>query len=207
MDNFEDEAVLHDTAANTSHIRPMFGDPFEARGDYSKGFFYKGRRSFLHDNKESVKVNHLEPPEIFMTKQQKRRIFLASRGTELGLKKFEFTRLKNDSEGASGAKKEKIQGKKKKKKDIQYIEKFSSVKEEDWTIELQAGCKIYVNHNTGEVSDECPWDPENSLHATLSPSKSDASPGDEGEVLGTGSTVYDPKDLNEVLAFLDIKSK
>ena len=46
MDNFEDEAVLHDTAANTSHIRPMFGDPFEARGDYSKGFFLQRKAIF-----------------------------------------------------------------------------------------------------------------------------------------------------------------
>lgn len=37
------------------------------------------------------------------------------------------------------------------------IQHFSSVDAKDWEERYEAGCHIYVNKNTGEVADECPW--------------------------------------------------
>ena len=37
------------------------------------------------------------------------------------------------------------------------VQKFSSVDPADWEEILQAGCKMWVNHGSGEVSDYPPW--------------------------------------------------
>ncbi len=191
------------------HVRPMFGDPFENRGDYSKGFFYKGRRCYLYSEKES---NHLEPPEIFMNKQQKRRLVLAHTKPTQELKQMGF-QLDGSQQRNNEKKVEKEKGKKSKKK-IVYIQKFSSTDPKDWEEILQAGVKLYVNKATGEVFDECPWDPENGLKSPgsagdFSPSKTINSTQliaeDDNKLLGTGSLVYESTELEEVLAYLDGK--
>ena len=192
-----------------AHVRPMFGDPFENRGDYSKGFFYKGRRCYLHSEKEA---NHLAPPEIFMNKQQKKRLVLANTKPTQELKQMGF-KVDVNKERNNEKKLEKEKSKKSKKK-IVYIQKFSSTNPEDWEEIVQAGVKLYVNKATGEVFDECPWDPENGLQSPgstgeFSPSKTMNSTQsleeDESKLLGTGSLVYESTELEEVLAYLDGK--
>lgn len=37
------------------------------------------------------------------------------------------------------------------------IQHYSSIDSKDWEEQTQAGCHLYVNKNTGEVSELCPW--------------------------------------------------
>jgi hypothetical protein len=179
-------------------MSPMFGDPFGNRGDYSKGIFYGGRRRFLHPKRDD---NHLQPPEIFMTKGQKKRMVLGEKGKDtIMLRKFDFVDKQEGSSQAQG-KKEKGTGKKgRKKKDITFIEKYSSTNKRDWVEEVQAGCLLYVNKSTGEVSDECPWDEEtNKLVIPGSPGSLRLTPDryapreEPDEPQGTGALFYEDR--------------
>ena len=94
--------------------------------------------------------------------------------------------------------------------------------EDDWTVDIQAGVKIYINKNTGEVFDECPWNPDNQLLSpgstgSLSPSKfaspsktnrfQDEQDSDDAQFRGTGSLVYESSELAEVFDMLDSPKK
>ena len=77
------------------------------------------------------------------------------------------------------------------------IQRFSSVDPADWEMIVQAGCKMWVNHNSGEVSDYPPWksleeiDEEKKLME------------ESEEVEGTGAPVYDNSELEDFLTLLD----
>jgi len=231
-------------ASNTESLQPMFGDPFGNRGDYSKGFFYAGRRRFLHESQKAAPqegvltikhgktakkpTNQLAPPEIFMTRVQKKR-FVAGLANKVDIKKMEFSFNSNDYKEGNGKpigfnKKETSSKKKNKAKPITYIEKFSSTDPSDWIEDVQAGCRIFTNRATGEVTPECPWDPANSLIASpsstisMSPDKTKTfgdsgftftEGGEEGEeeYEGTGALVYNPSEIEDLLAFFDDNKK
>ena len=57
---------------------------------------------------------------------------------------------------------------------------------------------MWVNHNTGEVSDECPW------IDTSTASMRDDHVLSESE--GGGSLVYDRKELDDMFSYLDSAS-
>lgn len=142
----------------------MFGDLFSQHADYQKGILYQGRRRFLVQKGK----NALEPPLEFKTKRQSRRsranaevstdklqplhslevapqlanVILNTKNSFLSLRNGDFKAKRNVKHGAL--------------KPI-VINHFSSVDSKDWEEQYQAGCHLYVNKNTGEVSAECPW--------------------------------------------------
>ena len=103
------------------------------------------------------------------------------------------------------------------------------VKQADWSVHTQAGCKFYVNHATGEATTEVPWemgDESKNLTDSLSTlqnqqphSTCDCSSlsddtftttsqlydtdmfGEDGE--GTGAHVYDGAEVHSFLEMLD----
>lgn len=147
--------------------RAMFGDAFGSRGDYSRGFFYGGRRRILADGcwpmakQGPNSPNALEPPEMFMTSRQTRK---HRQQANDGLRfKLEFSSVGNQDEAkqvkAALNRKQDGQGKKKSgKSSLIVIDKFTSSNHADWTVHHQAGCTFYVNHATGEATTERPWD-------------------------------------------------
>ena len=169
--------------------KTLFGDTFGMRTDYTAGTFYRGRMQYLL-NDEGDPPNYLEPPPIYKTKSQARN---ALRVKELSFQKLNFP--KKDGEGENGPtiksqSKKILEGAKKqtqkKQQQLQPVVHLKSVAEivkEDWGEEYQAGCKMWVNHNTGEVCADCPWSSEDKL---TSPAVVAAD--DEG---GTGALVYD----------------
>ena len=66
--------------------RPIFGDVFGDRGDYTKGAFYASRRTFLiSDDDENKATSHswdakIKPPALFQTRAQSRRYNKESKG-------------------------------------------------------------------------------------------------------------------------------
>jgi hypothetical protein len=98
------------------------------------------------------------------------------------------------------------------------LDHFSSIHREDWTEEIRAGVKMWVNKETGEVCDTCPWENASvgsqtpiqrllkqksgrkqsllGLHQQLS-----ANSGENG--LGTGSLVYDGSEVQELFQLLE----
>ena len=146
-------------------IIKMFGDLFSQHYDYQKGIIYQGRRKFLVSKEKNV----LEPPPEFKTrKQSMRSTQKAKLNTEIlppiiGIEappqlvnviintKNSFLNLRNNSDFKS---KRNIKTGTTKPMIIQH---YSSVDRRDWEEQIQAGCHIYVNKNTGEVSVECPW--------------------------------------------------
>ena len=109
------------------NVAPMFGDPFGNRGDYSKGIFYGGRRRFLHGSRED---NHLQPPEIFMTRDQKKRLVLGEKGEndKIVLQKFDFVdKAEVAVEKSKFSKKESSNKKKHRKKKVTNALAFTSL--------------------------------------------------------------------------------
>jgi len=148
----------------------MFGDLFSQNSDYQKGIIYQGRRKFLVPKGK----NSLEPPTEFKTRKQSSRSLLiakslAEKNEPTGVDivpanlaavilntKNSFLSLRNSDNFKSkrnvknGAAKPLV------------IHHYSSVDSKDWEEQYQAGCHLYVNKNTGEVSVTCPW--QNNIH-------------------------------------------
>ena len=82
------------------------------------------------------------------------------------------------------------------------VERFSSVQREDWVEDYQAGCKMWVNHATGEVSSICPWKYEEFVEK----SESKAAQADDENAFGTGAKVYDNSDFLDFMAELEAAS-
>jgi hypothetical protein len=82
----------------------------------------------------------------------------------------------------------------KRKPAVIMIEKFSSTNRKDWREQLQAGCKVWINTTTGEVSDVCPWSliEDNEEEMLL-----------EEDFSGTGSIVYDGEEFGQFMDNLD----
>jgi hypothetical protein len=157
----------------------MFGDLFSQRGDYSKGVFYAGQRKFLVDEKHDLAMmpkkepkhsDSIQPPLLFKTKQQARKDVLTSSKKSLDASNevtFQISGFhinfpkKNDGENdfTSNLKGKQDVHKKPKKGNNGMIvfDNYSSIHRSDWTEEVQAGCRIWINHSTGEVSTVCPW--------------------------------------------------
>lgn len=76
------------------------------------------------------------------------------------------------------------------------IQDFSSLNPSDWREESQAGCRLWINHSTGEVSPFCPWEESQ----TNSSAQTKDNPVNEE---GTGSLVYDNDDFESLMALLD----
>lgn len=92
------------------------------------------------------------------------------------------------------------------------LDHFSSVQKDDWNEQLRAGVKMWVNKHTGEVATECPWQnvPQTPLQRMIRAKnqrrQSNASipsiqPHEVG--MGTGSLVYDGKEVEELFKILD----
>lgn len=142
--------------------RAMFGDAFGSRGDYSKGFFYGGRRKFIKSEAEgNVVRNILEPPELFMTRDQMRH----HKGSDNNGIKFKLdfnptSTMDGETKASKAAQIRKQEGQSKKNKSKStaiLVERFSSTRKEDWHVCSQAGCTFYVNSDTGEATSEIPW--------------------------------------------------
>jgi hypothetical protein len=147
----------------------LFGDVFSQRADYSSGILYRSRRTYLSP------VNQVWPPTTLRTKRQahrsegefKRRapirfsddvvdnsanIRPPSRGTKVPM----FQRSAKNALSSLKSKK------------IIVIDKFSTTNWSAWSEEMKAGVQLYVNKETGEVFDECPWhETENSRRSTV----------------------------------------
>jgi hypothetical protein len=156
----------------------MFGDLFSQHADYQKGILYQGRRRFLVPKGK----NALEPPVEFKTRRQSVRSTQIARSNAekhqpmQGLDiapphlanvilntKNSFLGLRNNGDFKS---KRNVKGGTLKPLVIQH---YSSTDSKDWDEEYQAGCHLYVNKNTGEVSVECPW--RGNIHTTIKSKK------------------------------------
>jgi hypothetical protein len=149
-----------------------FGDTFGTKADYTQGTFYGGNRRFLTETD-----NPLMPPYEFLTRKQSlSRIRLMKSeglGNIQGMFQTENTFKTN--------RKHMLKSRKAPNKVIQ-LQTYSSIDPKDWVEEFQAGCKMWVNPTSGEVSAVCPWDPEGA----------ESEPVDEEDSFeGTGAPVYE----------------
>jgi hypothetical protein len=193
-----------------------FGDTFGSKADYSTGTFYAGRRQFLvmeEDGSSPVKQedekkvleskksegNVLQPPHEFMTRKQSLRFVQ-------NLKSDKLSTLQNMSYFNQDAAKVEVERERKRKQMLMrkkeqnkpiVLQKFSSIDPAVWEEEVQAGCKMWVNHLSGEVSDYPPWKSIDEIE------EEKAKLADEEEVEGTGAPVYDNSELEEFLRELD----
>jgi hypothetical protein len=174
----------------------MFGDLFSQNSDYQTGIIYQGRRKFL-----KPAGNSLEPPLLFKTKSQSRRSRSNNQspaeklpplqGIEIAPQhltsvimntKNQFLNLRNNGDFKS---KRNIKSGTLKPMIIQH---YSSIDSKDWEEQIEAGCHLYVNKNTGEVSVECPWRRDvNSLHSMYSSKKMSVKGGASGYQTPTAS--------------------
>lgn len=175
--------------------------------------FYGGHRRYLNPEGESV----IDPPMEFKSKRQLKQLKLSrqrdSRNEERVSWQMNFQKAKQDNN-------EEVETNVKKFRKVANIvrntitlDHFSSVTREDWTEEVRAGVKLWINKETGEVATECPWDhlptqtPIQRLLAKQKSKKNSALvPGSSGpatDVFGTGSLVYEGKEVQELFELLD----
>ncbi|KAJ1436616.1 hypothetical protein B484DRAFT_445576 [Ochromonadaceae sp. CCMP2298] len=159
----------------------MFGDIFGQRVDPSLGVLYQARRRFLVPKGE----NALEPPHLFKTRKQSRRshkygqdkpspikiLSLAEAQTALNV-----AQLVNNTKKSFLAISKTNKMKPKTLKPL-IIQHYSSVRRVDWVEVSQAGCRMYVNKSTGEVSVECPWKVTPDAHGRISDAEGRKGPG------------------------------
>ena len=206
----------------------MFGDLFSQRGDYAQGLLYAGRRTFLRQD-DPVEP----PKEFKTKRQAQRAISSERErmnqkvGQKLDGQKPDpfnlvFENLRKDGKILQKAAKSSLDKR-------LVIEKFSTTDKDAWKEKNLAGCKIWcvleilltnrlfylvkdmiiysvvgrVNESTGEVSQECPWLPlSRETSAAEARDKTQTKASNEKE-FGTGSLVYEDKELNELLVMLD----
>eukprot|EP01041_Mallomonas_annulata_P002894 gene2894-5683_t len=179
----------------------LFGDPFGNRADYVQGVFYGGRLKYLHDQPRG---NSLQAPPDFMTRRQTRNALrLREQGVQ-HMQKLDFVKRNEADElfatKAAQARKQDVQGKKNRHRAQIVIQKHSSTNKHDWTEGYQAGCRFWVNRDSGEVTTECPWETE---EEKLESQKLNGDYDDELSENGSGSLVYDGTDLETLLRMLD----
>ena len=156
--------------------------------DETLGTRYAARRVFLNDSD-----NPLRPPAEFMTRKQMRNNLKVNRGSGLeNLRTLDCFKDTETNESKKEKKRKEQEGRQKSKQPVYVIQRFSSTSKEDWTEQVQAGCRMWINHSTGEVSDECPF--ENQAGETERGS-------DDG--FATGAIVYDNTELLDLFAELD----
>jgi hypothetical protein len=198
-------------------------DNFEKlQEQHTRGDFYQCRRTYLGSNGEDT----LEPPDMFKTRIQMEKIReLKKKNTRLDAVPNTFLNIiKDDPKTVEKNKKAKEQVKKDKEKrrtpSILFLSKYTSLKPQDWTIETQAGVRVYVNKNSGEVATVCPWEEVAAQASNLNHSPSSSSNSmwkmtantildrtveeeEEEEAQGTGALVYDSKGVNDLFEMLD----
>ena len=91
-----------------------------------------------------------------------------------------------------------------------YVDRFSSTNPEDWTEEFQAGCRLWVNNSTGEVTTECPWESSSSstnmsIASSSSSTTTTKKEMESEETYATGHLVYedDGEGISDILDYLD----
>jgi len=172
-----------------------FGDTFGTRANYSRGMMYAGRRRFMDDESDNV----LRPPKLFMTRPQSlRNAILQSTDKLSSLQNMAYFREEQNANANVLASKRKQQLLKKKVVEKRItVEMYSSTDPADWEEEFIAGCRMWTNHSSGEVSVVCPW-------AALGGEGAAEERQDAGaEGTGTGAPVYDSAELQDLLAELD----
>lgn len=195
--------------------RPLFGDTFAMRTDYTSGTFYRGRMQYLQNSPED---NALEPPPIFKTKRQAKN---ALKEKQIIIQKLSFP--KKDAEGesvqvksiskkvADGNKKQVQKKQNQQQQAVVYLPAKHDIRREDWEEIHQAGCRMWINHITGEAVHECPWERESSPnklslgseHRNTENANDSRSDADSDNFNGTGSLVYDHDELNNLLEYFD----
>ncbi len=170
--------------------RVMFGDPFGKRGDYSKGLFYGGRRQFLH--RPGIDSNPMKPTEEFMTIKQARNAIRNKNKVTLE-HRIEFKKVAVEENLVyKSQKQESIAAKK--KQSIFYC-KYPSTAQVDWTEKMQAGCKYWQHNETGMVTNECPFEEEETNVYSESSLPT--------HLEGTGALVYDNQEFENFMRDLD----
>lgn len=181
--------------------RAPFGDTFGNKADYTSGTFYAARRKYLVEagmegNEEG---NVLQPPPESMTRKQSLRFVRNLKSDKLeSLQSMAY--FNQDAVKADAERERKRKAMMKKNKEASkpiIVQKFSSVDPADWEEILQAGCKMWVNHGSGEVSDYPPWKSMEEIDEEM------AKAEEEEEVEGTGAPVYNHSELDDFLALLD----
>lgn len=178
-----------------------FGDTFGSKADYTTGTFYAARRKYLVEAgmEGNENGNVLQPPPESMTRQQSLRFVKNLKSDKLetlqNMSYFNQDAAKADAE-RERKRKAMLKNRKEANKPI-IVQKFSSVDPADWEEILQAGCKMWVNHMSGEVSDYPPWKSMEEID------EEKAKAEDEEEVEGTGAPVYNHSELDDFLALLD----
>ena len=171
-----------------------FGDTFGTRSNYATGLMYSGRRRFMHELADSD--NALRPPQLFMTRQQSLRNAMLSKSDKLqSLSNMAYFRDEAAANNQAQSNKRKILIKRKIVPTEITFTTFSSTDPADWEEEFIAGCHMWTNHGTGEVSEVCPWGEDGKESARKLAEEED----DEG----TGAPVYDGTELGELFDMLD----
>lgn len=136
----------------------MFGDLFSQRGDYSDGLFYGGHRKFLNGRGTSI----LEPPNEFKSKRAYRNMKRLEKNESTdSVEKINFhINFQKKHEPVEEQVDHNVKKFKKLANAVKQtviLEHFSSISRLDWVEDVQAGCHIWINKNTGEVVSVCPW--------------------------------------------------
>lgn len=162
---FDETAQVEELGVRQTKI--MFGDVFQTRADYTKGTYYMGKRIFLKDPENGGGINDerwnpLQPTPLYMTRKQMRK-HRHKNDTVSTFKKLDFNSGggMDDPKSLKAAlhrKQEALTKKKSRPPTTIILEKYSSLDPSEWQETHQAGCKFYVNHKTGEVATEKPWD-------------------------------------------------
>ena len=183
-----------------------FGDTFKQRADYNKGMMYEGRRSFL--NEAGGPLGNLVPPPEFLTRAQSLKMVHMNSGANM--ERLAELAMLNEAKMAEQNSKAKEQIKRKqllqRKKAVVKtitIDRFTSTSREDWDEEFLAGCRMWTNHSTGEVSEVCPWEEGEGLPADSPARSTRGEEEEEEEEEGTGAPVYDPSELRGLFDYLD----
>lgn len=173
--------------------------------------FYGGHRRYLNPDG----VSPIEPPVEYRSKRQIRQIRLSRQSDSRNEEKISFQmhfqkkgqEVENEAENAK-----KFRKVANIVRNTITLDHFSSVQKDDWNEQLRAGVKMWVNKHTGEVATECPWQnvPQTPLQRMIRAKnqrrQSNASipsiqPHEVG--MGTGSLVYDGKEVEELFKILD----
>ena len=168
--------------------------------DETTGTYYAARRVFLKDGGNEGDNNPLQPPPEFMTRKQMRNFLRVNRGSGLeGLRTLDCFKDSENIESKKEKKRKEQEGRQRSKQPVYDLKRFSSTKKEDWVEQIQAGCRMWINHDTGEVSAECPYEEE---HQEVNVENISNDFG-----LATGNLVYDNSDLIDFFELLDAETK
>jgi hypothetical protein len=169
--------------------------------DIFNRLFYGGHRKYLNADE----VSAVEPPDEFKSKRQFRMARSSRQTASRNEDRFNFQMNFQKSKETTDIDNDAANNAKKFRKVANLIrstitvDHFSSLHEDDWTEEFQAGVKIWVNKETGEVSTHCPF----TIDPLADTSMENKGPEVDEEALGTGSLVYDSKEIDDLFSLLD----